>query len=112
MSGRQGKVDVAAPYAEGASASPFQEQFNSIFGVSALNFVVLGGAEILMLLLFADLMVFLFSRNHSVADLPFQLQTIGLGGVFVFALHMVSAKLPDLGRIIFGNRQLPPKHNL
>lgn len=104
MPGRKGDVYVAEAIASGAFASSFQERFNSIFGVSALNFIVLGGAEILVLLVFADLVAFLFSRNHAVADLPFQLQTIALGGLFVFCLHVASAKLADMGRIIFGSR--------
>ena len=112
MSGRQRNVYVAGASTSGAIASPVQERANSIFGVSALNFMVLGGAEILMLLVFADLVAFLFGRNHSIANLPFQLQTIVLGGLTlgfcVLALSVASAKLPDMGRIIFGNRHSAP----
>src|SRR5664279_2235105 len=108
MPGRQGNVHVTEASTSDAFASVFQERVNSIFGVSALNFMVLGCAEILMLLGFADLVAFLFSRNHSVADLPFQIQTIGLIGLSfgfcILALSVASATLPDIVRVIFGNR--------
>jgi hypothetical protein len=108
MPGSQGNVHVTDASRSGAFVSAFHERINSIFGVTALNLLVLGGAEILMLLGFADLVAFLFSRNHSVADLPFQIQTIGLIGLSfgfcILALSVASATLPDIVRVIFGNR--------
>lgn len=59
----------------------YRRRFRLVAGLSALSFLLLGGAEILIFLVGADILAFLFSHNHSVADLPFQLQTIVIAGL-------------------------------
>ena len=59
------------------------KRFGLITGLSALSFLLFGCAEILMLL---------FSHNHSAADLPFDLQTIVIAGVS-FGLCILTVKL-------------------
>ena len=59
----------------------YQKRFSLIAGLSVSSFLILGGAEILMFLGGADILAFLFSHNHSVTELPFQLQTIFIAGL-------------------------------
>jgi hypothetical protein len=61
----------------------YQQRFSLIAGLSALSFLVLGGAEILVLL---------FGHNYSAADLPFQLQSIVIAGLS-FGLCILAVSL-------------------
>ena len=61
----------------------FQKRFSLIAGLSVLSFLVLGGAEILVLL---------FGHSHSIADLPFQLQTLVIAGLS-FGLCILAVSL-------------------
>ena len=70
----------------------FQKRFSLIAGLSALSFLVLGGAEILIFLGGADILILLFGHSHSIADLPFQLQTFVIAGLS-FGLCILAASL-------------------
>ena len=59
----------------------YQKRFSLIAGLSAMSFLILGGAEILIFLGGADILVLLFGHTHSVADLPFQLESIVIAGL-------------------------------
>ena len=85
-------------FATGAEfGAVYQKRFSLIAGLSASSFLILGGAEILIFLGAADILAFLFSHNHSVADLPFQLQTIFMAGfsfgIFFLALSLMPRKI-------------------
>jgi len=85
-----------------------------IAGLSALSFLVLGGAEILIFLGSADILVLLFGHSHSIVDLPFQLQTFVIAGLSIGlcilaasltpALWWRPAKSSGVGRIICSSR--------
>jgi hypothetical protein len=76
----------------GRLGAVYKRRFNLIAGISALSFLVLGGAEILIFLGGADILAFLFSHSHSAADLPFQLQTIAIAGL-CFGLCILAVSL-------------------
>ena len=85
-------------FATGAElGTAYKERFSLISGLSASSFLILGGAEILIFLGGADIFAFLFSHNHSIADLPFQLQTIFMAGftfgIFFLALSLMPRKI-------------------
>src|SRR5476651_485802 len=69
-----------------------QKRFGLVANVSALSFLLLGGAETLIFLGGADILAFLFGHSHSAVDLPFQLQTIVIAGVS-FGLCILAVSL-------------------
>ncbi len=70
----------------------FRKRFRLVAGLSALSFLLLGGAEIMIFLAGADILAFLFGHSHSAADLPFQLQTIVIAGLS-FGLCILAVSL-------------------
>ena len=77
------------------------KRFSLIAGISALSFLILGGAEILIFLGGADILAFLFGHSHSAADLPFQLQTIVIAGLSL-GFCVLAASLAPLAQTISG----------
>jgi hypothetical protein len=82
----------------------FQKRFRLVAGVSALSFLLLGGAEILIFLGGADILAFLFGHSHSAADLPFQLQTIVIAGLSfglcILAVSLAPARVMTFCKIV------------
>ena len=94
--------DAFAPWS--GYGARYGKRFRMVAGFSALSFFILGGAELLIFLAGADIVAFLFSHNHSVSDLPFQLQTIVIAGLS-FGLCILAVGLTSAGTTPEQNRR-------